>query len=171
MLAPMKRTAKFLVVVAAAALALAGCAQSSSSGSRHTLYDSIDGLAADSSSIVVGEVTSQSRDGDATISAVEVANAPDNPQLGGNLPEPAEPVTVGETIEVRQDAAPFLESGEQYLLFITPTQLSGDAADQYFITGAVAGLYVREGDEFQRVVTDSGDELPDTITAVGDEGE
>jgi hypothetical protein len=102
-----------------------------------------------------------------TVSSVDVTNAPTNPQLGANLADATDPAAVGETVEVRQDGAPALEVGHEYLLFLTPTMLPAEAATQYFVTGAVAGLYVRRGDDFQRVVADSGDTLPDTITAAG----
>ncbi len=164
-----RRTRQIATLALAVGIAvLAGCSQSSS-GSRHTLYDSIDELAADSSSIVVGTVTDQSTQDGATVSSVEVANAPTNPQIGGNLADRGDPAEVGETVEVRQDSPPFLETGAQYLLFLTPTMLSGAPATQLFITGAGAGAYVRDGDEFHRVIVDSGDNLPDTITATGDE--
>ena len=160
----MTTACSFAVGIAAISI-LAGCSQSSS-GSRHTLYDSVESLAADSSSIVVGTVSAQSTEADVTISSVEVTNAPTNPQLGANLADRVAPVAVGETIEVRQMNAPVLKLSEEYLLFLTPTMLPGEPATQYFVTGAVAGLYVREGDEFRRVVPDSGDDLPDTIAAV-----
>lgn len=141
---------------------------SSSSGSRHTLYDSIDSLAADSSAILVGTVSDQSTAGGTTVSSVAVTNAPTNPQLGGNLADPPEPPAAGDVVEVREDQTPTLSPGEEYLLFLTPTMLPGDASTQYFITGAVAGIYVRDGEGFRRAVPDSGDTLPDTITAVGE---
>ena len=163
--------------VAAAALAaialavLTGCSGSgSSSASRATLYDSVEGLAADSSAIVVGTVTHRSRDGSATVASVEVDNAPANPQLGANLDGEYAPVAVGDVVEVRQDAEPLLADGTEYLLFLTPTMLPGDAASQYFVTGAVAGLYERDGDEFRRVVPDSGDTLPETFSIAGEDG-
>ncbi|MGW9586554.1 hypothetical protein [Microbacterium sp. NPDC055455] len=158
----------FAVGIVVAGL-LAGCSQTSS-GSRHTLYDSVESLAADSSSIVVGTVSTQTTEGDATISSVEVTNAPTNPQLGAALVDRPEPAAVGDTVEVRQDLPPVLGLGEEYLLFLTPTMLPGEAGGQYFVTGAVAGLYIRQDDEFRRVVPDSGDTLPDTITAVGTPG-
>ncbi|WP_274646430.1 hypothetical protein [Microbacterium sp. C7(2022)] len=143
-----------------------GCTQTSS-GSRATLYESIDALAADSAAIVVGTVSGQTDDGDTTISTIEVINAPDNPTLGQNLTQQNSPVSVGDTVEVRQMTAPLLTVDDEYLLFLTPTELSGDAADQYFVTGADAGIYVRDGDEFRRVATDSGDTLPDVISIAG----
>jgi hypothetical protein len=167
----MRRSAR---VVGGAALALAlaavlsGC--SSSSGSRAELYESIDGLAADSAVIVVGTVKDQHVDDATTVSSVEVVNAPANPQLGAELEGERTAVEIGDLVEVRQDVEPLLSTGGQYLLFLTPSMLPGDASSQYFITGAVAGLYERDGDEFRRVVADSGDTLPDTITITGSEG-
>lgn len=161
------RTGVFVPWIAVVSV-LAGCSQSSS-GSWHTLYDSVESLAADSSTIVVGTVSAQSVEGDVTISSVEVTNAPTNPQLGANLADRPEPAAVGETVEVRQELSPALELGEEYLLFLTPTMLPGEAAGQHFVTGAVAGLYVRHDGEFRRVVPDSGDALPDRITTVGAE--
>ncbi len=164
MRAPM-RCAGGAVVAMMLATALAACAGfSGSSGSRHTLYESIDALAADSSVIVVGTVAEQRGDDTTTISTTEVGNAPANPQLGANLDGDHAPVVVGDVVGVRQDIAPFLAPGSEYLLFLTLTMLPGAAASQYYITGAVAGLYQREGDEFRRIVADSGDALPDTIT-------
>lgn len=158
-------------------LALTGCT-SSSSGSRATLYESIDDLARDSTAIVVGTVTSQRQDDEAMISTFEVSNAPTNPQLGANVESADSPLVEGDIIEVRQMdsgaessmAAPLLASDQEYLLFLTPSMLAGDAATQFYVTGAQAGLYVRDGDEFRRVVMDTGDTLPETITTTGDEG-
>ncbi|MFD4957664.1 hypothetical protein [Microbacterium sp. NPDC058389] len=145
------------------ATSLAGCA-TSSSGSRHALYDSLDSLAADSTDIVVGTVQDSGIDGDATVATIEVENAPTNPSLGSNVDADAGTIEVGDVIEVRQQTDEKLSTGAQYLLYVTPTMLSGDAADQYYITGAVAGMYVRDGDVFQRVVPDSGDTLPETFS-------
>ncbi|KAF2415463.1 hypothetical protein B2K11_19945 [Microbacterium sp. B35-30] len=115
----------------------------------------------------MGTVSAQSTEGDETISSVKVTNAPTNPQLGANLADRPEPAAVGDTVEVRQELSPTLELGEEYFLFLTPTMLPGEAATQYFVTGAVAGLYLRHDDEFRRVVPGSGDTLPDTISATG----
>lgn len=159
-----RRSIGGLTALAAMILALTACSASSSSGSRSTLYDGLDAISADSSAIVVGTVAQQHGEGSTTVSSVEVANAPANPQLGANLGDDGKPVAVGDVVEVRQDAEPFLEQGVEYLLFLTPSMLPGDAAAQYFVTGAVAGIYARDGGEFRRVVADSGDTLPETIT-------
>jgi hypothetical protein len=158
----MRRRAMSVAGVLAAACLLASCT-SASSGSRHMLYDSIDALAADSSAIVVGAVGLQRTDGDATISSILVETAPTNPQLGAAVEGGASTIEPGDVIDVRQTTDPRLVRGAQYALFLTPTMLPGDAATQYFVTGAVAGIYVRDGDEFRRVVPDSGDTLPETM--------
>jgi hypothetical protein len=160
--------------LAAAAVTLlmlqVGCAPSSvtDEGSRAVLYDSIDGLASDSTAIVIGTVTSQRTDGDTTISTLEVMSSPASPQLGATAPD-AEPVSVGDTVAVRQDPAsrPLLEEGNDYALWLTPTMLDGDAANEFFITGSNAGMYLVDGDIARRVATGTGDELPETITISG----
>lgn len=145
------------------AASLAGCT-TSSSGSRHKLYDRTDALVLDSTDIVVGTVQGSGVDGDATVATVEVENTPTNPSLGSNVDADAGTIEVGDVIEVRQQIDEKLATGTQYLLYLTPTMLSGDAADQYYITGAEAGMYARDGDVFRRVVRDSGDTLPETIS-------
>lgn len=162
----------FVAIAASLLLLQAGCATNSAdgggSGSRAVLYDSIEALASDSTAIVVGAVVDQRADGDATISTLDVLSAPSSPQLGANAPE-AEPVSVGDTVDVRQDPSsrPLLKTGKEYMLWVTPTMLPGDAASQFFITGSNAGLYLVDGDIARRAVTDSGDDLPDTITIAG----
>ena len=86
------------------------------------------------------------------------------------------------TIEVRQLGstdvdqlpAPILEVGQDYLLFLTPTGLSGGAASQFYITGGTAGYYRSTagptGDRADAGATfgkvgDEGDTLPTTLTA------
>ncbi|MFS0731893.1 hypothetical protein ABC304_07790 [Microbacterium sp. 1P10UB] len=158
-------------VIASLLIVQSGCAGSASegAGSRAELYDSIDGLASDSTAIVIGTVTDQSTDGGATVSSLEVAIAPASPQLGATAPD-AEAVKVGDTVAVRQDPAsrPLLETGRTYVLWLTPTMLDGAAATQFFITGSNAGMYILDGAVARRVAMETGDTLPETIT-VGDE--
>ena len=157
-------------------VALTGCV-SSSSGSRAALYESLDDLARDSTAIVVGTVTGERQDDDAIIATVQIAHTPTNPQLGAEVDADGPPFVVGDVVDVRQmgdsesssGGAPLLQAGQEYLLFLTPTMLAGDAADQYYVTGAEAGLYVRENDVFRRVVLDTGDTLPATIATTGEE--
>jgi hypothetical protein len=148
-----------------------GCAASSvtdGDGSRAVLYDSIDGLASDSTAIVVGTVTDQRTDGETTISTLDVSSAPASPQLGATAPE-AEPVSAGDAVAVRQDPSsrPLLETGKEYALWLTPTMLDGDAANHFFITGSNAGMYLVDGDIARRVATETGDNLPETIEIAG----
>lgn len=169
------RAAGAALLMALVALGAAGCAQAGESASRHTLYDSLDSLARDSSDIVIGPVSAQreeTSDGFAsTVSTVDVINVPTNPSLGSNVDSESEPVAVGDVIEVRQDGhePSVLRSGQEYMLYLRPTELPGSEAEQFFITGAIAGAYVRDGDSFRRVTPDSGDDLPDTIDITGTE--
>ena len=171
------RRAMAAVFVAVVSVVAAGCVQSGESWSRHALYDSLDSLAGDSSVIVVGSITRQREEISAEappasrISTVEVTNTPANPSLGEDLDTGSGTVTVGDVIQVREDAgSSLLQPGREYLLFLTPSMLPGDKAAQFFITGAVAGAYEKEGDQFTRVVTGSGDDLPDTIDIAGAQG-
>ena len=59
----------------------------------------------------------------------------------------------GSSVIVRQDgsgsvppSAKLLETGKEYLLFLTASGLPGDLASQYYVTGANAGLYVDAAD-------------------------
>ena len=102
---------------------------------------------------------------------MEVTNTPANPSLGEDLDTETGVVAVGDVIQVREDAgASLLQIGREYLLFLTPSMLPGDMAAQFFITGEVAGAYERDGDQFTRIVTGSGDDLPDTIDIAGAQG-
>ncbi|MCR2809938.1 MULTISPECIES: hypothetical protein [unclassified Microbacterium] len=102
---------------------------------------------------------------------MEVTNTPAGPGLGENLDAASAQVAVGDVIQVRQDGVDpsVLQPGQEYLLYLTPSMLSGEEAAHFFITGTVAGAYLREGDDFRRVAADSGDDLPDTIEIAGAE--
>lgn len=88
------RNAVAAMVIVALMLGVAGCSSSASSdessaGSRATLYDSIDELAADSTAIINGIVTDQFTEGDTTVSVIPVDNAPFAPssrKTSGRLP-------------------------------------------------------------------------------------
>jgi hypothetical protein len=81
----------------------------------------------------------------------------------------AEPVSAGDAVAVRQDPSsrPLLEKGKEYALWLTPTMLDGDAANDFFITGSNAGMYLVDGDIARRVATETGDNLPETIEIAG----
>lgn len=177
-------------VVAVATCALAGCAQTSSEGSRAQLFESIDALSAASS--IVAVVTVESTETVAglggpdplTLHTVVLDDVLSPGTIGSDLPDdaPRTAAVVGDTITVRQmggagSSAPaeLLRHGQQYLLFLTPTMLDGPAADDFFVVGVTAGIYAAADDapvggpagEFTHDDTlhgGSGDDLPSTIT-------
>ena len=155
---------------------MAGCstpAQTHMDGSRAELYHSISEIAADSSIVVVAEVTSQSvekRDIPYTISTAEVLTKYIPTGLGSELRAGANTTPIS-TVDVRQmgDAqtetpAPLLETGKKYLLFLTPTMLDGAAATQFSVTGGSAGIYAVSGESFSHGPFTEGDTLPGTLT-------
>ncbi|PYY36417.1 hypothetical protein [Curtobacterium sp. MCBD17_030] len=154
-------------LLAAGVVTVTGCS-SASSGSRARMYDSVSSMADHSSLVVTGTVRQQRVANDVadadptTLSTVRiVATAktdPDHP--------------VGSTVVVRQHGTTrssgpgmLLEDGGTYLLYLMPSALDGDLADQYFVTGGAAGVYVGEDGrtDFRRG-TDEGDELPTHLT-------
>ena len=79
----------------------------------------------------------------------------------------------GSTVIVRQTgsssqapAVPLLKVGEQYLLYLTPSGLDGEQAEQFYVTGANAGIYAEtsSGDEYRQVQRQEGEDLPLTVT-------
>jgi hypothetical protein len=151
-----------------AVLLLAGCStSSSSSGSRVELYDSVAGIVADSTLVVVARVTLQEDDDQpqaTRVSTLQVVERFLPTGLGSDLPGTRLPDKIGDTVQVRQVVEPYMQSGESYLLFLRPSELPGDAAGQYFTTGADAGVYGVEGTSFVHGEFD-GDTLPTTLTA------
>lgn len=154
--------------LAAAVLALlvgtTGCS-SQSSGSRHELFDSLEAIEAASTLIVVGEVTDQAMDDDVTVSTVVVEDSFLPAALATALDIAPSPPT--DTVQVRTTrpasaSSPILSAGAAYLLFLTPSMLPGDEADQFFVTGADAGIYAADGDAFVHGPFD-GDVLPETL--------
>lgn len=142
--------------------------------SRVKLYDTPEELAQDSDLIVNGKVLNQQEVYDIddtipfTIVQVEVGDV-----LKGT-PNNA-------VIEVRQTGLleeSFVVNGSNYLFFLVPSDLEGPQAEQYYITGATAGLYEVEtpansttaarskttAATLERVDTESGDDLPSTMT-------
>lgn len=181
------------VVVAGAAVPvlavpLTGCAggaseQGESQVSRVELYTSLQDLAADSPVIVAGTAGPQQTATDVTPDmhftltsfTVAVPLAPAGDPLGGPS------ITVRQVGSADQPApVPLLVTGQAYLLFLTPSGLSGPLASHYYVTGASAGLYRSQNTDplptdvqqwhsavFEEAAPDPADDLPDTIT-VGD---
>ncbi|WP_243073714.1 hypothetical protein [Microbacterium sp. SS28] len=136
-------------------------------GSRVKLYTSLQELIADSGAVVSGVVTAEQMGEDgATVFTLDVERSFTPEVLGSTSPEPAVPVAEGTVVHVRTfggmtSSVPSatLQVGDRYLLFLTPTGLNGAAADEFFITGMVAGIYFSADDHYARMV-DDGDDLP-----------
>jgi hypothetical protein len=189
------RVRQRLLVTASVSVALlmvlSGCTttSTSSSGSRHKLYESMTDLIEDTGRVVAGSVASQTETVEhemtLTISTFEIETEFRPKSLGVELDERALPENAlgplpvqqpgaSETIEVRQygsaatlaTLAPLLVPGEKYLLFVNLSGLEGAAASQFYVTGSDAGIYRETGvpSEFERVSTETGDVLPTVIT-------
>ncbi|WJY00377.1 hypothetical protein [Curtobacterium sp. 458] len=177
----MQRTLIAIIAAGVFALCLTGCSSAfTSEGSRVQLYDSVPALAGDSSIVVAGTVSSQetvsdlSEGGVFTLSTFTVTKSAKT--------DSAHPD--GSTITVRQigspktsGPAPFLEQGKSYLLYLHPSELEGELATHFFVTGGSAGIYemqqsdaarsaggVTEDTEFTKAPSDEGDELPEVLT-------
>lgn len=175
----MRSSSKIAALLTAAVLAagLGGCAvtTTSLSGSRHTLYESVEELAGDSSNVVRVKVLEQSEvdDGDLpyTVSRASVQGAYAPKNLGRNVTDAAA-VKAGDEIYIRQFGtskweevpAQILDDDAEYLLFVTPTMLKG-AESEYYITGGSAGIYkVTEDGRFDHGPFEEGDTLPEVLT-------
>lgn len=157
-----------LAAAALAVLLLAGCA-GGSTGSRAELYDSVAGIVADSALVIQGRVTLQAADDqpqETLVSTVEIVERFVPTGIGTGLPAGTRlPDKMGGTVQVRQVAEPYLEPGQNYLLFLVPSGLPGDASGQFFPAGASAGVYQVQGTEFVHGEFTEGDTLPATLTA------
>ncbi|KJL29548.1 hypothetical protein [Microbacterium oxydans] len=146
----MQRGTVALAALFSASLVMTACTPTTTSieDSRHTLYSDVAGLAADSEAVVDVVVDRQEivqEDMPYTLSTVTVI-APLQPTgLAANADAA---VTPEQQIVIRQLGssaeetvpAPLLEVGGRYLLFVTSTQLPGDAASQFYVTGGSAGV-------------------------------
>ena len=162
---------------------LAGCAVQGTAGSRHTLYDGLPALAADSQEVVRVRVDGQSevgvetaeRSGQSahTLSEAQVLETWRGDGIGRADAQQSR-LDVGDRIAVRQMGTKsqemegeLLELGDEYLLFLTPTMIPDAPLDEFYVTGGMAGIYrvalTTNGDaEFLRLF-DEGDKLPSSI--------
>lgn len=150
--------------------------------SRVKLYDSEKSLADDSVAIVIGRVTDQSVERgilddstDFTINDISIFSK----IKGGDEVDPGNVIKVRQTgSEEQVSGDKLLDDGVTYLLYLSPSGLDGALSQQYYITGATAGVYQADesssntvnmqndngnGFIFKRVNADSGDNLPETI--------
>ena len=150
--------------------------------SRVKMYDSVKAITDDSDLVVVGTVADQKvvqdidDETDFTLSTVKVITT-----KKGDAGD--ETVIVRQTGSTKnQTAGAMMKTGSTYLLFLVHSGLSGDLASQYYVTGADAGIYLApatakakaqtgtateqdiSGETFNRVNSDSGDNLPATLT-------
>ena len=150
--------------------------------SRVKMYDSVKAITDDSDLVIVGTVADQrvvqdiDDETDFTLSTVKVITT-----KKGDAGD--ETVVVRQTGSTKnQTAGAMMKSGSTYLLFLVHSGLSGDLASQYYVTGADAGIYLASatakakaqtgtateqdisGETFNRVNSDSGDNLPATLT-------
>lgn len=162
---------------------LAGCAVQGTAGSRHTLYEGLAALAADSQEVVRVRVDAQSevgvetaeRSGQSahTLSVAQVLEAWSGDGIGSADTQQSR-LEVGDRITVRQMGTQsqemegeLLELGDEYLLFLTPTMIPDAPLEEFYVTGGMAGIYrvalTTNGDaEFLRLF-DEGDTLPSSI--------
>lgn len=147
-------------------------------GTRHHIYTSLDDLVGDAKVVVTGTagaVGLHKVDGSIfTATTVEVAEQFFPEGLGTKpVDTPTEtyepPEVLGHAITVRQvgdpgtGPGPALETGREYLLFLVPTGLAEDSETTFYVAGAVAGMYVRDGEAYKRL-SDEDPELPETLT-------
>jgi hypothetical protein len=153
-------------------------------GSRAESFGSIDALAQGSTLVAVGEVTKSEAAADLgtetqfTIHTFAVKDVWDVPNLGRALGVSGAKVSAGSEVIVRQvgtvrlSPSPILEMGRTYLLYLTPSQLEGEKASHFYVTGADAGIYVSPvGQEvnatqdltFEQAAPNEVDRLPRTI--------
>lgn len=182
-----------VLLVASITAGLVACGTTETSGmhgSRAELYNSVEAISADSSLVAVVTVKSQDvlkaatdRDIPYTLSTVSVVTTYAPEGLGTENLEGSKAsvrVEAGSEIVVRQmgtseidTPAPVLKAGENYLLFLHPTMLEGEAASQFYVTGGSAGIYAAPSDaafesedgQFIHGPFEEGDTLPPTLTA------
>lgn len=186
------RTAMFrsLVCLTTAGIiagALVGCTTSSDEdGSRVKLYNSVSEVSSDSSLVASGTVDSQKQVAATATTSPYIAStftvaATYTPAgLGANVSSGAAPIKAGDKIVVRQigtlnaiSDTPKLAPGSGYLLFLTPTGLPGAPVNNYYVTGATAGIYesgtgavssLTDGSASFTKLGDDGDKLPATLS-------
>lgn len=142
------------------------------SGSRATLYGSLQELVADSAVVVTAAVIEttefESSGIPATRATLQVMESVPVTGLGANKGTVA--VSSGDTIKVTQygtevvsSSAPLLVVGKSYLLFLVSTGLPDAPADEFFVTGVSAGIYEQSADGYVSLATDD-DVVPARLT-------
>lgn len=166
---------------------LVGCSQSSgvgTHGARAEIYTSVGSLVEDSSAIatVVIDSSEQTRSSAGSPMTVATATVIENvaaPSIGLDSREGPLDATLesNDEITIRQmgspdtdQETPYLQPGETYLVFLASTGLPDVPDTEFYITGAVAGIYGADDSaargsapQFERLGEDP-DKLPDILT-------
>jgi hypothetical protein len=134
--------------------------------SRISVYGSLGELAGDSDLVAIGKVSSQKivTDVDPAI-AVLISTVVISSTLKG---EGSESVTVRQLLQSgNTEVDGNLQDGKTYLLYLTPSQLKGDLASQYYPVGVTAGIFESSSNtsQFNRLVHNEGDKLPNVVSA------
>lgn len=158
-------------------MVMVSACSSGSVGSRHEIYDSLSALIADSTAVVEVQVEDRNsvaarEDSSAyTAATVVVVTVMQPRDLSQTVDVPSR-LEVGSTVVIRQMGTPgthadtpYLEPGNRYLVFLTPTGVPNAAAKEFYITGANAGIYRADADAdgFVRSSHDE-DRLPELLT-------
>lgn len=155
---------------------------------RAVIYESLDQLLGDASLVVTGTVTAvRLEEGSEdkgtpplSVFTFRVAESVAPPGLADGLDDLGiVPMTVksetdidvlqyGTTAAEAGDTAR-LQVGESYLLILNPTMLPGDHADDWYITGVEAGMYISDGLSLQGEgiyanLSSEGDRVPPNLT-------
>lgn len=147
-------------------------------GTRSKEYVSVADLASDSTAVIVGKVLTQEvipGDVPTTLSTFEVQEAPAPAVLASALHRPATAkVPALKTVQIRQlgtstmaevPAAIFKADGTVYMVFIRPSELPGEAATHFFVTGSDAGIFpADQAGAFTHKNGEVNDKLPSKIT-------
>lgn len=178
----LRLTVQSALIAVAASTILSGCSintvndapASSSSASRVKLYESIATLAQDSTEVVIGHVNSQEVRTDLdTVTDFTVSDI-----LVNQVLKSANGTAPNDTLVVRQvgssdqaPPAPLLQPSKSYLLYLTPSGLSGNLASEYYVTGGNAGLYASDTNPedrsiptFVQMMPTEGESLPTELT-------
>lgn len=167
-----------------ATLAIGGCTASSENAevtsdshmSRVKLYNGVEELDDDSVLVVIGTVEDQEVVADIdpvtdfTLNSLRVSSV-----IKGGEGLTGEKLTVRQFGSSKSGSTPeLMENGGVYLLYLTESELEGELADHYYITGANAGIYSKTSNGqktstsndavFARFAPQEGEDLPVEIT-------
>lgn len=146
-------------------------------GTRSKEYAGMKDLASDSTAVVIGKVQSQEtlvEDMPHTLSIFEIREPLQPHALAAALKRSKLDTTSLKTVAVRQLGTPemsetpapiFKQDGTVYMIFIRPSELPGDAAGQFYVTGGDAGIFTAGPDgNFAHKKGEVNDNIPAKIS-------